>query len=349
MDTKNINQCTMILTRDCNLRCNFCYAKKAGYNSSNRISLENAKTVVDFCNDARVRYIVFTGGEPLMYPDLDDLLLYIGKQDNPITTAIPTNGICLKNLDLCKKLLDEGVNYFDISIKGRDSESWVKATGYDGYSSQLQAIRNLSKLSVEFTISMVITHENVDSFCESVRNAVDNGAKSFSFTFVIDNDDSDKRGIDYLIQNNPYSLVEKFLSQIDVLSDITDDWWIEYSFPLCIYTAEQLGKLDRRLASPCQIHLQNSITVDPDMNLLPCDMYIGQSVGRLGVDFKDYSGFIKHVQQPQYTDAIEPLRRYPNEKCISCEHLKSCYGGCPILWKNYSFDELQQFKSYYND
>ena len=63
-------------------------------------------------------------------------------------------------------------------------------------------------------------------------------------------------------------------------------------------------------------------------------MYIGQSVGRLGKDFIDNSGFINHAQMPKYTSVIEPLRRYPGEKCFSCLHLKSCYGGCPVLWKN---------------
>ena len=59
-------------------------------------------------------------------------------------------------------------------------------TGYDGTEKQHQAIRNLASLPIEFTCSMVITPENVHSFCEAVQIAHDNGAKQFSFTFIID-------------------------------------------------------------------------------------------------------------------------------------------------------------------
>ena len=62
-----IDQCTVTLTRNCNLRCSFCYAKKTEYIESNTLEYENLKKIVDFCEDAKVKYIVFTGGEPSVY------------------------------------------------------------------------------------------------------------------------------------------------------------------------------------------------------------------------------------------------------------------------------------------
>ena len=77
MNDLNIKQCTVVLTRACNLRCNFCFAKRAGYNKKNTISFENLKKIVDFCNDLEVKYLFFTGGEPLLYPQFIDILQYI--------------------------------------------------------------------------------------------------------------------------------------------------------------------------------------------------------------------------------------------------------------------------------
>lgn len=341
---KTINQCTIVLTHNCNLRCNFCYAKSAGYKESDRISIKNLKEIVGFCRDAKVKYLVFTGGEPLLYPNLVDVVRYIKASTPSISVAIPTNGVLLKDLDYCKKLIESGVEYFDISIKGRNSDEWYKATGHDGSSSQLIAIHNLSTLPVEFTCSMVITPENVHTFCDSIRVARDNGAKQFSFTFLIDNTDSEEKGEEYLENHNPFALIAAFVSQIEKLNAITEEWWIEYSFPLCAYSKEQLTLLEGKLASPCQIHMCNAVTFNTRMELLPCDMYIQQSIGKLGEDFISYYDYIKFSEKPLFRNIMDPLRRLPSSNCESCEYLESCYGGCPVLWKNYSYDELMVFK-----
>ena len=281
-----IKQCTIVLTRGCNLRCNFCYVKSAGYVEDDKIKYDDLKKIVDFCCEAKVKYIFFTGGEPLTYPRLPEILQYIKTMNHPITTAIATNGILLKDLELCRTLIDSGVGYIDVSMKGKDRQEWCEMTGYDGSEAQHQAIRNLASLPIDFTCSMVITPENVLSFCDSVQIAHDNGAKQFSFTFVIDNDDAVEKDLAYLQKHDPLKMINDFISQIDKLNTITDDWWVEYSFPMCIYTQEQLNLLKGRLATPCQIHLKNAITFNTKMELLPCDMYIYKQLGEFGFRFQ---------------------------------------------------------------
>lgn len=342
-----IKQCSIILTRNCNLRCNFCYAKDAGYCRNDMVSFENIKRIVDFCCDAKVKFIFFTGGEPLMHPEIMDILSYIKKQTHPIITAVASNGIILRDLLFCQKLIDSGLDYIDISMKGRDSQEWVETTGCDGYYLQQEAIRNLASLPIEFTCSMVVTENSVHSLCDSVKAALKNGAKQFSFTFVIDNDDSSEKNIVYLERHNPLKLIDLFISKIDELNSITDDWWIEYSFPMCIYTEKQLSLLEGRLASPCQVHKRNAVTFDTQLNLLPCDMYFNDQIGKLGVDFSNVKEFYALRNQNPYKDVIDTISRLPSEECKQCQYLDECYGGCPVLWKNYSFEELKSFKKAY--
>lgn len=52
-----IKQCTIVLTRGCNLRCNFCYVKSAGYIEDDKIEYDDLKNIVDFCCEAKVKYI----------------------------------------------------------------------------------------------------------------------------------------------------------------------------------------------------------------------------------------------------------------------------------------------------
>lgn len=340
-----IKQCTIVLTYSCNLRCNFCYVKSAGYVVEDKIEYNNLKSIVDFCADSKVKYIFFTGGEPLIYAQLLDILQYIKIKRHPMSIAIATNGILLKDLDLCRTLINSGVEYIDVSMKGKNSQEWSEITGYDGFKEQQLAIRNLASLPIEFTCSMVITPETVYSFCESVKIAHDNGARQFSFTFNIDNDDTAEKGLKYLQKHEPFKLIDDFISQLDKLNTITDDWWVEYSFPICVYTEEQLNLLKGKLATPCQIHLKNAVTFNTKMELLPCDMYIYQKLGKLGKDFSSYKDFLSLTESAIYSKTISAIRKLPSNKCSSCKHLDMCYGGCPVLWKNYSFTDLEEFKS----
>lgn len=339
-----IKQCSIILTRDCNLRCNFCFAKDAGYCRSDMVSFDNLKKIVDFCCDAKVKYIFFTGGEPLLYPYLLDILSYIKEQEVSITTAIASNGILLRDLQFCKKLIDCGLGYIDISMKGNNTQEWLEIAGYDGYFQQQKAIRNLSSLPIDFTCSMVVTEESVLSICNSVENALKNGAKQFSFTFLIDNGINQDKNKSYLENHNPLKLIDAFISQIDKLNSITTDWWIEYSFPMCIYTEKQLSVLEGKLASPCQIHKKNAITFDTNLNLLPCDMYFNNKIGKLGRDFITVKDFEKLRNSRLYKDTIDNISCLPSNECNNCKYLENCYGGCPVLWKNYCFEDLKLFK-----
>ena len=344
---ETVKQCTIVLTRDCNLRCNFCYVKDAGYYRNDRMSLENIKKIVDFCSDAKVKYMFFTGGEPLLHPQIIDILSYIKKQEHPLITAVATNGIMLKDKQLCEKLIDSGLGYIDVSMKGSNSQEWIGTTGYDGYKAQQEAIRNLASLPIEFTCSMVVTIDSVMSLCESVKLASENGAKQFSFTFVIDNNGNTNNHIIYLENHNPVKLIDAFISQMGRLNSIIDDWWIEYSFPLCVYTKEQLSLLEGRLASPCQIHKQNAVTFDTHLNLLPCDMYFNNKVGKLGEDFNTVEEFFRLRETEPYKGIIDEINKVPSKECNTCQYFEECYGGCPVLWKNYSFEDLKILKAKY--
>lgn len=344
MTERKINQCTVILTRNCNLRCNFCYAKDAGYCVSENISFEDLKKIVDFCCDAKVKYIFFTGGEPLLYPHLEEILRYIKEQKHQLITAVASNGVLLENVEFCERLKQCGLDYIDVSMKGSNPQEWIAITGVDGYGKQIAGISNLSSIEMDFTTSMVITIDNVYSVCDSVKKALANGAKQFSFTFVIDNDHDKDSVVPYLEQNNPFKLIQAFITQMDLLNEITEEWWIEYSFPICVYTDEQLELLKGKLASPCQIHKKNALTFDTKVNLLPCDMYFDFPIGKLGQDFNTIEELEKLQATEPYKGTIERISRYPSDICSDCEYLERCYGGCPVLWRNYSFHELMELK-----
>lgn len=343
-----INQCTVTLTRNCNLRCGFCYAKQTQYIKKDEIEFDNLKKIVDFCDESKIKYIVFTGGEPTTYPMLMEILKYIKNKDSILMATLATNGIVLSDFNYCKALIESGIGYIDISLKGKNEEECYDTVGVDCFMQQMKAIRNLSVLDIDFTCSMVLTWNNIHGFCDAVKSAYKYGAKQFSFTFVIDNEESKEKNLKYLENHNPFALVEAFVLQINNLNSITDDWWIEYSFPLCVYTEAQLDLLKGRLAAPCQIHKEYGITFDTKMNLLPCNMFIENKMGRFLSDFSTYNEFLIFSECDEYKCRIDALNRLPSKDCLNCKHLESCCGGCPVTWKNYSFEALKKFKETYS-
>lgn len=341
---KKLNQCTITLTRNCNLRCSFCYAKEIHYDDTKNIEVTKAKKLIDFCANAKVKYVVFTGGEPLLYPYLLEILKYIKSKKHKMIPTIATNGIKLQDQSFCEELITNGIEYFDISLKGKNEKEWKLITGQNFLIQQQKAIQNLSKLNVNFTCSMVLCQSNIETFIETLVMAKNNGAKSFSFTFIIDNHYDNEKGIAYLRKYNPFELISKFTSKINELNKITDDWWIEYSYPLCMYTEVQLKILKNRLAAPCQVHMKNGITVDTEMNLIPCNMCLDTPIGQFGKDFafyKEYKLFNKNIIVKK---TMRFLRKLPSTRCKTCKYKKSCRGGCSVLWRNYSFEDLMQFR-----
>jgi len=340
-----LNQCTIALTRNCNLRCGFCYAKCKGYDSFASIDFEHLKQIVDFCEAASVKYVVLSGGEPTLHPDLIRLVKYIKSRKCGLIPTIATNGTTLDDLNVCKALVSAGIEYFDVSLKGCNATQFLRTTGVNLYPKQLAAITNLAALEVDFTCSMVLTPENINNFCVAVNAAKNKGARKFSFTFVIDNERSHEKDVDYLMSHNPMDLVESFVSHFDEVEQITDgEWWIEYSFPLCVYTARQLELLQGRLAAPCQIYERNAVTFDAEMNLLPCSMNIENNIGRFGLDFSTYKEFIDYQTSDRYSHAVTELSETPSRFCLTCKYLSRCCGGCTFFWWNCSFAAFRQFK-----
>ena len=71
-------------------------------------------------------------------------------------------------------------------------------------------------------------------------------------------------------------------------------------------------------------------------------------MAKFGSDFSSYQEFDKVVNNLEYQKIMNKLREWPSNSCKSCKYRDLCYGGCPVLWKNYSFEALKKFKeSYY--
>lgn len=102
-------------TRRCNLKCVHCYAHARDEAFSGELSTEEGKRVLDDLSRFGAPVVLFSGGEPLMRPDLAELAAYavgIGMR-----AVISTNGTLITPT-VASELKQVGLSYVGISLDG---------------------------------------------------------------------------------------------------------------------------------------------------------------------------------------------------------------------------------------
>ena len=108
----------LFVTEKCNLHCGFCFRKNKGY-SIEDMPLETAKKIISKYSGTDAK-ISFTGGEPTLNPDLEQMLQYCSELK--IDSEIYTNGTShFNNYSTQVKLRYDG---FDKGHKPMDSKAY---------------------------------------------------------------------------------------------------------------------------------------------------------------------------------------------------------------------------------
>lgn len=106
------------LLEKCNLRCKMCYewGKEGSYFEKKNLAqldIEVVKKVIEECSPGRPYFELF-GGEPLLYPQVDEVLAFI--QHHECQVDIPTNGTLLER-------------YADMLVEYEPRRIWVSIDG----------------------------------------------------------------------------------------------------------------------------------------------------------------------------------------------------------------------------
>ncbi|MFC1840821.1 12,18-didecarboxysiroheme deacetylase [Thermodesulfobacteriota bacterium] len=142
------------VTRACNLKCVHCYARATEKSFEKELTTDQARTVLDDLADFGVPVVLFSGGEPLVRPDLADLADYAVKKG--MRAVISTNGtlITKEKADDLKKI---GLSYVGVSLDGMEevNDHFRKKKG--AFKAAMDGIRNCLdaglKVGLRFTIS----------------------------------------------------------------------------------------------------------------------------------------------------------------------------------------------------
>jgi len=110
VSTKHPFLAHIIPMRRCNLACTYCNEFD---DTSSPVPLEGLKKRLDFLADMGTSIITISGGEPLMHPELDDVIWHIRKRG--MIAGLITNGFFL-NKERIERLNEAGLEHLQISI-----------------------------------------------------------------------------------------------------------------------------------------------------------------------------------------------------------------------------------------
>lgn len=156
------------ITRICDQECLFCSNPSNG----KVIDFGAAKKAVDDYIARGYTGIIWTGGEPTLYPRLAELIAYA--RERGIHSRIITNGQRLADQKYFAKLIDAGLAHVNISLYSHKPKIQnFLAQKNDSYRRIMKALNNAQELGVTTHVNTVINAYNADHLSDIVRFVVE--------------------------------------------------------------------------------------------------------------------------------------------------------------------------------
>lgn len=305
------------ISHDCNLNCIYCYGDGGNYGLKRKVmDLHTAKQSIDYWLDnldinSRRLVVGFFGGEPLINKEIMLFSIeYINKRLKELNKTpmyiITTNGTILSE-DILKAFKD---NNFEVTISIDGTEEIHNKNrpfrdGIGSFSKIRENIRTLINNNISLNARITLTHENVESFYETVDYIWNLGIESVVYDIVT-------------TKNSKLSLTEddiKILeNQLNKLTQITYESIVNKGHKVLLNII-QVSKIlnNAKLGPKCSFNSSKNIMIDPDGDVYKCHRMQGKEVFKLG----NIESNIKLVNNETN---IECNQCWANNLCTKCAH-----------------------------
>ena len=302
--TPNIRTLTFNLTRQCNLRCTYCFENNWNHEDIQNMSFETAKRAINcfFTKPLNETSIVFTGGEPCLdFKLIKEVVDYIETLNLKTNFSIKTNGTLLDDssidflikhnfkiqisLDGCK----EAHNLHRKYPNGKDTfsiiDGIIKKLISRNYGSQLYLAGTLTHQTLPYIEESYATFKSYDGIQNYTLKPV-----------MVDNHD-----IHQLSSIDRKTYTQSFMNNTNYMDILNRK---------------------NQLKHICGIGLWN-IAIDIDGNIYPCYRLCGNKKYLMG-DVYNYNG----ISIPP--DIAEIYTIQERIDCKDCYFLQICKTGCYV-------------------
>jgi GTP 3',8-cyclase len=156
------------LTPKCNLSCIYCH-REGEQSPVDQLTAAEIAEILRVAAEFEIRSVKFTGGEPLLRPDLLEI---IGSVPDNMESSLTTNGTLLA--PLASRLKDAGLRRVNVSLDSLNPETYKKITGIDRLADVLAGITaaidaGLTPVKLNMVVLKGVNDREIDDFLAYVR------------------------------------------------------------------------------------------------------------------------------------------------------------------------------------
>ena len=170
------------VTNACNMYCAHCY-RDAGCKAEDELSTVDAKKLLTEIKRAGFQIMIFSGGEPLMRPDILELVKFAS--DLGLFPVFGTNGTLITP-QMAKDLKAAGARAMGISLDSLDAAKHDKFRSFPGgWQGAVDGMKNCKAAGLPFQIHTTVMDWNAPELEDMIDFAVEIGARAHHFFFLV--------------------------------------------------------------------------------------------------------------------------------------------------------------------
>ena len=301
------------VNNECNLNCKHCRVSEK--NDNEKLSLNEAKSLLAECWYNGITMLNLSGGEPFLRRDIFEILDYAKKFEDIVIT---TNGTLL-NEEKCRKLSTYKNIKLSISLDGLEETHDKFRRKKGAFKKVIDTLPILNKYNIKYAIKYTLSKETAEDAIELLNLVAKIGAKEFNVRRVIVAGNANK---EMVLSNEEYKNIIRELIQSCRKLNVK----FRTGDPLLIPIFSEVWGIDIK---------------NDDLSKIYAGCQAGDEI--IYIDYKGNVGACSYI--PKFADNIKDksldeilktnklfidLREYKNKlegKCNKCTYKMIC-GGC---------------------
>jgi cyclic pyranopterin phosphate synthase len=162
------------VTDRCNMQCMYCMpqGKVQWFKEEDVLNYDEITRFAYIMTNLGIERIRLTGGEPLLRPKLENLIISLTKMGSIKSISMTTNGLLL--VDKVKQLRDAGLDSVNISLDTFRADRFKAITGTDNFKKVIGAIEAADDAGLKVKVNTVIirgwNEDEIVDFANFARN-----------------------------------------------------------------------------------------------------------------------------------------------------------------------------------
>ncbi len=171
------------VTRECNMKCSHCYINATDKKLANELTTMEGKNLIDQISKVSKPLLILSGGEPLLRPDIYELIHYGASKG--LKMGLGSNGSLIDD-KVATKLKDAGIATVSISLDSHIPAQHDDFRGVRGaWEKAVNACKALRKTNILVQVNTTLTQQNYNQIDDIMSLAEEIGVENFHLFFLV--------------------------------------------------------------------------------------------------------------------------------------------------------------------